>query len=250
MGRDLLHNEAENALQKALAYLLSESDNALDYKDAYVLLPVILRHYGRAFPFSDNTLETKLSLEKKRFCWLGDCFNDRVPGRKYLKALEQRWRSAPEHIDTRMEIATHYNALDNAPALEALLCYKDSNLYELTHAGIFLFLIREQSGPGAPGIAYWQSVLLGELNAAIAERSWMQRHPYKAVNQDVLLELFLARALLAGLQESELQELLQYQRYDGSYSVRKDGAKGSTHATLIAVWTILAYQHSLKRHDR
>lgn len=234
--------ETEIWLKSSLEYLttLVQVPEKADYKDTYLLLPVIMRHYHREFSVNDSILNTVFTLEHKMFCLNQDCFNGFKPDKIFFKNISRRWKNEPDNIDVRMDIATHYASLKNPPVLDELFAYKNMNLYELTHAGIFLHIIEQQIGEREE-VLYWKKNILDEIHEVINSRSWMFMPQYRNVNLDILLECFLVVALLDTLSENHLNEMLSHQLSDGSYALSQNSCQGSTHSSLIAIWVLLAH---------
>lgn len=210
----------------------------IDYKDSYLLLPVILRHYGYDFAYSDTKLQSILGLHTKVFCIKDDCFSNFQPNPKYLNSLFKKWKSDTNHIDIKLRIASQYGKMKRKPSIDQLMSNRHENIYELTHAAVIWYLIKVQLGE-TEEIKLWRKILIEEVVDKINNRSWMFQKLYNHVNLDILLELFLALSLLDHLPSNLYEELLTYQLNDDAYSLNQQSCLGSTHATLIALWIFL-----------
>lgn len=235
------YSDEKDCLNQSLEYLnqIINNKNEIDYKDTYVLLPVIMRNYDTTFNINDSVLNAELNLQHKMFCIQNNCFNNFKPDKKYFKSILKKWRTDPENIDVRMHISTHYSSFRNPPSLDDLLFYMDVDLYELTHAGFFLHFIEKDIGEN-PSTILWKNVILKRVHELIDNRDWMKEPMYFKVNLDLLFELFLVLSVLDELPPQYIQEVISYQSDDGGFKLGLSSRKSSTHATLIAIWILLS----------
>lgn len=235
--------KAEATLDRVIKFFLKslDDDQIIDYDEAYLLLPVILRNYNYRFPINDNELNKHFGFEGKVFCLNNDCFDTFLPNKKWIKNTHCSWKADTQNIDLRMKIASLYSHFKLDPPVSELMKYIDDDIYELTHAGFILFLIR-QSINDLHAFKDWELLIFEKVHFFLNNREWQFEKKYFNTNLDVLLELFLVLELFNSLPERYFNELKSYELNNGGFSKQLHSCESSIHSSLIAAWILASHK--------